>query len=67
MVAHHHFNKRTLNNLHKKGIYIIGLTSIPDMSSDMPWANASVAYNIDDNGTGKIKTASELIAIAKAK
>ena len=67
MVAHHHFNKKTLSRLHKKGIFIIGLTSIPDMNSDMPWANSSIGYEISDNGTSKIRTASELIKIANSK
>ena len=51
-----HFNAKTIKALAKKGISITGLTAIPDMSSDMPYANAETGYIINDNGTGKVWT-----------
>lgn len=59
------FNKRTLAGLTKKGIAVVGIQSIPDMSSDMPWANSTRGYVISDNGTGKVVTFLEVIALAK--
>ena len=42
------FSKKTLNKLARKGIYLIGLQAIPDMTSSMPWANATRGYVIND-------------------
>lgn len=44
------FGKKVVSKLAKKGIRIIGTQSIPNEGS---WINAEVAYQIDDNGTGK--------------
>lgn len=61
-----HFSKSTLNKLARKGIAVIGIVAIPDYSTSMPWANASTGYKLDDNGTHRIRTFSEVLALAKA-
>ena len=66
----HHFTARdfaapTRRALLKRGIVVVGLCSIPDMSSDMPWANSSRAYRLDDNGTHRIRTHAEVRAMAE--
>lgn len=48
------FGKLTIAALAKRGIRLVGLTSIPDMSSPMPFANAERGYLVDDNGTGRV-------------
>ena len=50
------FSRATLRLLARKGIRIIGLQAIPDMSSPMPYANASRGYVVDDNGCGRVWT-----------
>jgi hypothetical protein len=49
------FGKRIVNGLAKKNIRIIGTQMIPNR--DGSWAGAEAAYQIDDNGTGKVKSA----------
>jgi len=48
------FSKKTIIALAKKGITIVGLCVIPDMSSAMPFANGERGYKINDNGTGRV-------------
>lgn len=59
------FSKSTLNKLARKGMFLIGLQAIPDMSSDMPYANAQRGYVINDNGTSRVLTFLEVMEIAK--
>lgn len=58
------FSKATLRKLAKKGISIIGITAIPDMSHPMPYANASRGYILNDNGTQRVREFSEVTALA---
>lgn len=58
------FNRETIRGLRRRGITIVGLQSIPDMSSSMPWANAERGYIVDDNGTGRVLTHPEVRAAA---
>ena len=60
------FTSKTVRALAKKGIRIIGICAIPDMSHPMPYANASRGYNLDDNGTHKIRSHKEVAAIEVA-
>ena len=60
----HHFSKRTIVRLAKKGITVLGLTSIPGEGA-MPWANSSTGYNIDDNGTHRVLAFNEVLALTK--
>lgn len=54
------FSAKTLRNLARKGIILTGLTTIPDMSSDMPFANGSRAYVVNDNGCHRILTFAQM-------
>ena len=57
------FSRKTISALAKKGIEIVGVTSIPD--SEGSFLNATRAFEISDKGTGKIKTFLELQKIAE--
>lgn len=59
------FSKKTLCALSRKGIAIIGLTLIPDMSSSLPFANGDRGYQINDNGCGRIWTFSQVLEAAR--
>lgn len=59
------FSKLTIRRLAKNGISIIGLQAIPDMSSDMPFANASRGYVVNDNGTCKVWLFADVVRAAK--
>lgn len=58
------FSRKTLKALAAKGIKLVGLQAIPDMSSSMPYANATRGYIIDDNGTGRVWIHAEVLAHA---
>lgn len=60
----HHFNKTVIKKLMKKNIVIIGLQAIPNMDSEMPWANAETGYILDDNGCSKVRTRAQVIEMA---
>ncbi|MDB5910621.1 MAG: hypothetical protein JWP34_4735, partial [Massilia sp.] len=55
------FSRKTLNALAAKGIKLLGLQAIPDMSSSMPYANATRGYVMDDNGTGRVWTHAQVV------
>ena len=59
------FSKKTLRALARKGIRLIGLTTIPDMSSDMPYANGDRGYCLDDNGCHRIRTFTQVLELAR--
>ena len=59
------FSRSTLRKLARKGISLVGLTAIPNVSSDMPYANATRGYCLDDNGTHKVRTFLEVQEMAK--
>lgn len=58
-----HFNARTLRALTKKGIAIIGATCLPNSVGS--FAGGETGYNLDDNGTGRVRTYLEVLALAK--
>lgn len=58
------FSKKTIKALSLKGIRLIGLTVIPDMTAALPFASGSRGYCLDDNGCHRIKTFSEVMALA---
>lgn len=67
-MAHHpnfsrDFSVAVRNSLTRKGIAIIGLQAIPG-HGDMPWANSERGYCLDDNGTHRIRTRTEVISMA---
>jgi hypothetical protein len=59
------FSASTLRALARKGIVILGITAIPDMSSAMPFANATRGYRVDDNGCGRIWTHAQVREAAR--
>ena len=59
------FSSSTLRRLAQKGIRLAGLQAIPDMSSDMPFANAARGYVVDDNGCGRVWTFSQVMEAAQ--
>lgn len=50
------FSKKTIAALARKGIGILGLTVIPDMTKPMPFACGQRGYSVSDNGCGRIWT-----------
>lgn len=58
------FSKRTIAALAHKGITLVGLTIIPDMSSSMPYANGTRAYVLDDDGCQRIRSFAEVLELA---
>ena len=59
------FSKKTTAALARKGITLIGLTVIPNMSSDMPYANGSRGYCLNDNGCHRIRSFTEVMELAR--
>lgn len=59
------FSKAVNKALAAKGIRIIGSQPIPDMTSDLPYANAERGYVVNDNGCGRVWSYQEVIANAK--
>jgi hypothetical protein len=55
-IAARDFGRKAIAALARKGIRIIGIQALPDMSSSMPFANANRGYTIDDNGCGRVWT-----------
>lgn len=49
------FSRKTIAALANKGIRIINLQAIPG-AGDMPFANASRGYVVDDNGCCRVWT-----------
>ena len=58
------FSKKTIRALARKGIQLFGLTIIPDMASDMPFANGERGYCLNDNGCHRVRTYREVMALA---
>lgn len=63
-IAVRDFSAKTVRALANKGIRLIGTQLLPDMSSGMPLANAERGYVVDDNGTGRVWTHSQVRAAA---
>ena len=57
------FSKATVKALNAKGIYIIGITVIPG-EGDMPYANGETGYVLNDNGTSRIRSWSQVRTMA---
>jgi len=60
-------SSRTHQKLGKRGITVYGLTTIPDYSSALPYACGERAYQVNDNGTGKVWSLAELLSAAEKK
>lgn len=59
------FSKKTIAALARKGIRLIGLTVIPNMKSDMPFATGERGYCLDDNGCHIIRSFAEVLELAR--
>ncbi len=57
-------SKKTLKILARRGITLVGITVIPNMASDMPFATGERGYLLNDNGTGIVRTFSQVLALA---
>jgi hypothetical protein len=53
-IAARHFGRKAVATLAKRGVRIIGLCVIPDMTKPLPFASGETGYSVDDNGTGRI-------------
>jgi hypothetical protein len=56
------FNRSTLASLARKGVRITGLQGLP--GPDGSFANGERGYLLDDNGTGKVRTFMQVLAMA---
>lgn len=56
------FSRKTLNALARKGIRLVGLQAIPDEKGS--FLNSSTGYCLDDNGTHRIRSFREVLALA---
>lgn len=59
------FSRTTLAALTRKGIRLIGLQAIPRNGDPMPFANAERGYVMDDNGTCRVWTFTEVMEAAR--
>ena len=59
-IAGKDFSKATLNALARKGIYVIGSFCINAQTGE-------VAYQLSGNGTGKVRSFIDVLAIAKGQ
>ena len=57
------FTKKQIKNLRKKGISIYGKQWMP--GKDGSFANGHTGYLVDDNGTGRVFTFSQVMNLAK--
>lgn len=66
--AHHFtgadFSRKVRNALSSKGITIIGATVIPSPDLSLPWASGERGYQLDDNGTHRVRSYAAVIALA---
>lgn len=58
------FSRAIVRQLASKGIRVLGPRAIPDMTSPMPFANATRGYALDNNGQHQIRTYREVVAMA---
>lgn len=57
------FGKKVISKLAKKGVKVVGSHIAPDENGS--FANGNVVYGIDDNGTYKVRSYSDILALAK--
>ncbi|QIG73333.1 hypothetical protein EVC03_025 [Rhizobium phage RHph_Y5A] len=58
-IVRRHFAAKTLRALEKRGVRVLSSTFIPDTAGD--YTRGQTAYNIDDNGTGRVWTFLEVL------
>ena len=57
------FSVKVRNELFRKGVVIVGCCVIPG-GGDLGWANGTRGYQLSDNGTMRIRSHSEVCAMA---
>ena len=57
------FSRSTIKSLAKKGVSLIGIQMVP--SPKLGWLDAEKCYTVDDNGTGRVWSFLETLALAK--
>jgi hypothetical protein len=60
-VARRNFSAKTLRSLSRKGIEVIGTQLLPNMKSDLPWADPDLGIVVADNGTSRVWTFSQVL------
>lgn len=63
-VARRNFSAKTLRTLSRKGIEVIGTQLLPNLASDLPWADPDLGIVISDNGTGRVLTFRQVLEAA---
>lgn len=58
------FGKSIIRKLAAKGIKLVGIQNIPDMTKDLPFASGERGYVLDDNGSCKVRSYTEVIELA---
>lgn len=58
-IIRRHFAAKTTRALKAKGVVILSSTFIPDASGD--YTRGETAYNVDDNGCGRVWTFLEVL------
>ena len=61
-IVRRHFAAKTLRSLEKRGIRVLSSTFIPGTSGT--YLDGETAYNIDDNGCGRVWTFLEVLKAA---
>lgn len=59
-----HFSAATRRGLARRGVRVLSLTTIPG-PGPTPYASGETGYNVDDNGTGRVLTHPEVVALAR--
>jgi hypothetical protein len=62
-IAERDFLRMTVRNLNRTGVDLIGVQTVPG-EGDLPAANGTRAYVVNDNGTQKVWTFAEVVAQA---
>lgn len=57
------FSRSTVSSLRRKGIEIVGKTMIPG-PGEMPMANGSTGYCLNDNGTHRVMSFRQVLEAA---
>ncbi len=57
------FSTATVRSLRKIGVRVVGLTTIPDYSSATPYASGDTGYVLDDNGTQRVRSFAQVLAL----
>lgn len=60
------FSARERRALLRKGIAIIGVSYLPDAASVFPYVNGETGYCLNDNGTHRVRSYAEVVALATA-